>query len=93
MTENTFKVGVTGRGYALLEFAPSEDSVIKALKENCKCYIHYQLINGTVVTDEWNNTNSEITGPVLYKNLRSKKFVKDNSNRIKKIVLSVNEKF
>lgn len=79
------------RGSCPLEFIPSEEAVIEALKSNGKCYIHYHLLGGTVVTKEWNNTKGEITASNLYNNIRSKQFVKDYRNRIEKIVISVNE--
>ena len=73
------------RGSCPLEFVPS------ALKENGKCFIYYHIFGGTIVTKEWNNTKSEITGANLYNNLRSKQFVKDYHNRIEKIVVSNND--
>lgn len=79
------------RGACPLEFVPSEEAVIEALKEDGKCYIHYHLLGGTVVTKEWNNTKSEITSSNICNNLRSKQFVKDYRNRIEKIVVSVHE--
>ncbi len=79
------------RGSCPLEFVPSEEGVINALKENGKCFIHYHIFGGTIVTKEWNNTKSEITGANLYNNLHSKQFVKDYRNRIEKIVVSVHE--
>lgn len=79
------------RGACSLEFIPSEEAVIDALKTDGKCYIHYHIFGGTVVTKEWNNTKGEITGANLYKNLRRKQFVKNYCPRIEKIVVSVNE--
>lgn len=82
---------VAERGSCPLEFVPSKEAVINAMKENGKCFIHYHIFDGTIVTKEWNNTKSEITGENLYNNLRSKQFVKDYRNRIEKIVVSVHE--
>lgn len=79
------------RGAHPLEFIPSKEAVINALKENGKCFIHYHIFGGTVVTKEWNNTKGEITGSNLYNNVRSKQFVKDYRNRIEKIIVSVYE--
>ena len=78
------------RGSCPLEFFPSEEAVIEALKTDGKCYIHYHIFGGTIVTKEWNNTKSEITGANLYNNVRGKQFVKDYRPRIEKIVGSVN---
>lgn len=79
------------KGYCPLEFIPSEESVINAMNEMGKCFIHYHIFGGTIVTKEWDNIKSDITGAKLYNNLRSKQFVKDYRNRIEKIVVSVNE--
>lgn len=81
----------TERGSCSLEFTPSEEAVINAHKENGKCFIHYHIFGGTIVTKEWNNIKSEITGANLYNSLRSKQFVKDYRNCIEKIVVSVKE--
>ena len=78
-------------GYCPLEFIPSEESVINAMNEMGKCFIYYHIFGGTIVTEEWDNTNSEITGPKLYNDLRNKTFVKDHHNRIENIIVSVNE--
>ena len=78
------------RGACPPEFIPSEEAVIDALKNDGKCYIHYHIFGGTVVTKEWNNTKGEITEANLYNNVRSKQFVKDYRPRIEKIVVSVN---
>lgn len=82
---------VAERGSCPLEFVPSKEAVINAMKENGKCFIHYHIFGGTIVTKEWNNTKSEITGENLYNNLRSKQFVKDYRNRIEKVIVSVHE--
>lgn len=79
------------KGYCPLEFTPSEESVINAMNEMGKCFIHYHIFGGRIVTEEWNNTKSEITGPKLYNDLRNKNFVKDYHNRTEKVIVSVNE--
>lgn len=79
------------RGSCPLEFVPSREAVIEALKADGKCYIHYHIFGSTVVTKEWNNTKAEITSENLENNIRSKQFVKDYRPRIEKIVVSVNE--
>lgn len=80
-----------GRGEYGVEYFPSMESVIDALKTTGKCYIHYHIFGGTVVTKVWNNTKAEITKENLENNIRSKQFVKDYRPRIEKIVVSVNE--
>ena len=79
------------RGYCPLDFIPSEEYVITTMNEMGKCFIYYHIFGGTIVTEEWDNPESEITGPKLYKDLRNKIFVKDSHNRIEKIIVSVNE--
>lgn len=92
-SKNVFRYGMpekhtADRGACPLEFTPSEEAVIEALKTEGKCYIHYHLFGGTIVTKEWNNTKGEITGANLHNNLRSKQFVKDYRPRIERIVVS-----
>lgn len=77
-----------GRGYCFLEFVPSEEVVIDSLNENGRCLVSYHLLEGTIVKEEWNNSESGITGPKLYNDLRNKGFVKVHHNRIEKIVLN-----
>lgn len=79
------------KGYCPLEFIPSEESVINAMNEMGKCFIHYHIFGGTIVTEEWDNIKSEVKGPKLYSDLQNKRFVKDYHNRIEKIIVSVNE--
>lgn len=76
------------RGYCFLEFAPSEEAVIRTLNEKGRCVVYYHLSDGTIMTEDWENTESEITGPRLYNGLRNRRFVKAHHNRIEKIVLS-----
>lgn len=79
------------RGYCPLEFNPSERFVINAMNENGKCFIHYHLFSGKIVIKEWNNNNSEMTGPILYNDLRNKQYIRDYHNCIEKIVVSVHD--
>ena len=79
------------RGYATLRFSPSVEDVIEVLNRNGKCYIHLHTVGGKVETEALENTNSAITGPGLYNNIRSNPFIKAHRNRIKKIVVSVHE--
>lgn len=79
------------RGFCALEFNPSEEFVINAMNENGKCFIHYHLLSGKIVIKEWNNNNSEMTGPILYNDLRNKQYIRDYHNRIEKIVVSVHD--
>ena len=74
-----------------LELIPSEEFVINAMNESGKCFIHYHLSGGKIVTEEWDNTGNEITGPIFYNALRNKQFVRDYHNRIEKIVVSVHD--
>lgn len=79
------------RGSCPLEFVPSKEAVINALKETGKCFIHYHIFGGTIVTKAWNNTKSEITDANILNNLDSQSFIKKFRNRIEKRVVSVNE--
>ena len=79
------------RGYATLRFSPSEEGVIEVLNRSGKCYIHFHTVGGKVDTEALENTNSAITGPGLYNNIRSNPFIKAHRNRIEKIVVSVHE--
>ena len=54
------------RGYSPLEFIPSEEFVINSMNENGKCFIHCHLSGGKIVTEEWNNNNGKMTGPIFY---------------------------
>ena len=74
-----------------LELIPSEEFVINAMNESGKCFIHYHLFGGKIVTEEWDNTGNEITGPIFYNAIRNKQFVRDYHNRIEKIVVSVHD--
>lgn len=79
------------RGFCPLEFIPSEEFVINSMNENGKCFIHYHLFGGKIETIEWDNYGNEITGPILYNDLRNKQFVRDYHDRIEKIVVSVHD--
>ena len=76
------------RGYCPLEFIPSEEAVIKALKSNGKCFIHYHLSEGTVETGIWCSDAADRLGPLLFRHLNNNEFVRRRHDLIQKIVVS-----
>lgn len=72
-------------------FLPSEDAIINKFKEDGKCYIHYHLAGGDIVTKPWNNIKKEITGVNLKNNVVAKSFLRKNRKRIERIEVSVYE--
>lgn len=82
---------VAERGSCPFEFVPSKEAVINAMRENGKCFIHYHIFGGTIVTKAWNNTKSEITSANILNNLDSNSFIKKFRKRIEKRVISVYE--
>ncbi len=91
MTNSKQETQASCKYYCQLEFVPSEGAVINAFKINGKCFIHCHLQGGMMVSQEWSDIGREITGPILYNNLKKNRFVLNHLKRIEKIVVSVHE--
>ena len=85
------KEKIEREGNYSIEYIPNENGIIETLKNSGKCYIHYQLVDGNIVTREWENKRGSITKDNLQKNVATKKFVKDYNKRIETIVVSSSE--
>lgn len=81
----------TAEGKYTIEFVPSEEAIITSLKENGKCYIHYHLAGGDIVTKSWDNTKAEITNENLRANVMGKNFLREYRPRIERIEVSISE--
>lgn len=87
---NTAETSHRCKGYAPLQFTPSEDVIIEKLNRNGKCYIHFHIVGRTVVTKVIENIKSTMTGPSLYNNIRDNLFLVNNDKMlIEKIVVSI----
>ena len=76
-------------GKYTIDYYPSPEAIIDNLNECDKCYIHYHLAGGDVVTKIWNNVKAKITKANLESNVVSKSFLKDYRNRIERITVSI----
>lgn len=85
------KEKIEREGNYAIEYVPNENEIIESLKNFGKCYIHYHLVDGDIVTRIWENKRGTITIENLQNNVASKQFVKDYNKRIGKIVVSVLE--
>ena len=82
------KEKIEREGNYSIEYSPNENEIIESLKNSGKCYIHYHLIDGDIITRIWENKRATITKENLQNNVVSKQFVKDYNKRIGKIIVS-----
>ncbi len=81
----------TTDGNYSVAYVPSEEAIINKLKEDGKCFVHYHMAGGDIVTKPWDNTKTEITEGNLKNNVVSKTFLRKYRKRIERIVVSVYE--
>lgn len=73
----------------MVEYVPNMEDVIAGLKDSGKCWLHYYMADGSVVSKEWNNTRAEITADNILSNVVSKTFFRDYRDYIDKVVVSL----
>ncbi len=78
-------------GKYIVEYYPSMEAVIAKFKVSGKCYIHYHIVGGNIVTKIWNNVKAEITKDNMESNVVSKNFLRDFRERVERITVSISE--